>query len=221
MLGLASGPDVALVDTGVEASVPVGQRWHCRRVCRPAPAVGDTHGTLVARTIFTAAPDAVIDSYDVTDRFGAVSVRAVAAAIRHAGARGTPVINVSLTVSGRRPGLQQAVAQATDSLVVAAAGNEGRRMRAAEPLQPCMAASANVLCVTSPGGNFGSRWVDLVAPGKVTFGDGPFAVTLRGSSAAAAHVSGWAVRASSGRPLTPAELKARLVPGAPATPRGR
>jgi subtilisin family serine protease len=97
----------------------------------------------------------------------------VASAVAYAVNKGADIINLSLSGSDLSLSVANAIAAATDSLVVVAAGNEGRNNDVTASY-PCNYATANIVCVAATDqddklagySNFGAANVDLAAPGS-------------------------------------------------------
>jgi subtilisin family serine protease len=166
---------VAVIDSGiVTKQFPGVAAWHCRRVCRPqtsAPATA--HGSQVTAIIGTLAPRARITSYRVVDRNGLVSPAAVRTALRHVQRARFDVVNISVTTRIADPAVTRIIERMPRTVVVSAAGNDGRRITAADPVYPCMVDSPNVVCVGATGDDgrlapfsgWSRRHVDVAAPG--------------------------------------------------------
>jgi subtilisin family serine protease len=146
---------------------------------------GQGHGTHVAgiagaarnaRGVVGVAPQAKLMIVKVLDSSGRGSMGSIAEGIRYAAANGARVINLSLGGDGNDPRLVAAVqaAGAANSLLVCAAGNEGRDIDQ-QPSYPAAIAAANLLAVASTDpttgrgmsgfSNFGRLAVQLAAPG--------------------------------------------------------
>lgn len=142
---LPSGPKIAVVDTGVAAKQRA-DGW-LQTIPRgigstdPLYQAGSAelldfaagHGTFVAGIVQQLAPTADIRSYAAVNSDGIGSEVAVAAAVLRAARAGTKIINMSLgtEVEGESPPvalevvLDALVAEQSDALIVAAAGNNG------------------------------------------------------------------------------------------------
>ncbi|MDY7019372.1 MAG: S8 family serine peptidase [Chloroflexota bacterium] len=159
------------------------------------------HGTHMAGTIATIAPECQLLNVKVIEDSGKCESLVVASGIMWAVEHGALVINVSLSTKAS-PELEEAVNYAWNqgALVVAAAGNEGTSM----PLYPayytnCLAVAAtnekDSLALLSSNGD----WVDVAAPGFNIYSELPQNRYgyKSGTSSAAAHVSGVATLAFS------------------------
>ncbi len=142
------------------------------------------HGTHVAGTaaaqdgnslgVAGAAPDAQIMAVRVLDGDGSGTNADVADGIAYAAEEGADVINLSLGGPSFSATMSAAIdtAQAQDSLVVAAAGNQGAN-NDASPRYPCSYPQSNLICVAAIDlnanlasfSNFGLSSVDIAAPG--------------------------------------------------------
>jgi subtilisin family serine protease len=199
-----SAVTVAVIDTGISGDIlprPPVATFACARTCVPEPAgtLAARHGTQVTGVIEDAAPTASIVSFRVTDATGAVSPRAVRAAVKAAVDQGIPVVNISIALMEDDPALVTSITHAASTLFVVAAGNDGQRISTSFPVLPCMIEAANVLCVTSsgPGGrfvegsNYSRRFVDLAALGLAVPVYSPLGtVHGNGTSLAAPAVAG-------------------------------
>jgi thermitase len=225
------GQVIAVVDTGVDLTHPdlEPNLW-----TNPAPGSaqdlhgydfvdddGDPdefqfHGTHVAGTaaavdgnglgIAGVAPDAEIMAVRVLDGDGSGSTADIAAGIAYAADHGADVINLSLGGPGSDKAMSDAVdlAASMDTVVVAAAGNEGSN-NDANPTMPCTLPQANLICVAAVNqsgslagfSNFGANSVDLAAPGtsvlsaKADYGPAVFSDGFEGAGI-------WATFASNG-----------------------
>ena len=213
---------VAVLDTGIDVDNP----HLCDRVVASV-AVIDTsgvddvfgHGTHIASTITTIAPNSLLLNIKVADDRGFCHPQDVAEAIRLAANRGAAVINLSLQVESSS-GLEAAVEYAwgKGAVLVAAAGMPvpnssafqgliGMPVPTDGPCRPPMsppiypAFYAHTIAVTgtneynelAPVSNR-AEWVDVAAPGYRTFSDMPDGERgyLTGTSTATAHVAGLA-----------------------------
>ncbi len=145
---------------------------------------GVNHGTHVAGIIAAEGNngvgvsgvlwDAQIMAVQVLDDEGAGFDSDIAEGIRYAADNGADIINLSLGGYGSTTVLESAVTYANSkgTLVVAAAGNDGRDIRSDAFFPACY---ANVIGVASIGqsgaassfSNFGSTCVDVSAPGEL------------------------------------------------------
>jgi subtilisin family serine protease len=175
------GKPVTVVDSGISVTHPefTGRtNLELLNPQEPAP-LGGEHGTMVSSLVGAPVngvgmvgiyPDTVLRSWDAALGEGrALETSDIVAGIVAAARRGPGVINLSLGGPDRDSLVEQAVGLAvrSGSLVVAAAGNDGRDGVAGYP-----AALPHVLTVgatTRIGGVAGfstpSRFVDLAAPG--------------------------------------------------------
>lgn len=142
------GVTVAIVDTGVDLDHPEFTGRMLAGACFGAcpfgtPQDDNFHGTHVAGIVAAAnngtgntgvAPQASIMPVKVLSASGSGSYDDVAAGIRFAAANGADVINLSLGgSSGYTPLLNALAAAKSTSVIVAAAGNGGNRLRPAFP----------------------------------------------------------------------------------------
>lgn len=170
-----AGSVVAVLDTGVTASVPelAGRTLPGIDLVDGAagPADPNGHGTAVASAVAGACPACRILPVRVLSSKGAAPWSRVAEGIVRAVASGARVINVSIAGAGGSSELREAVAYAVarDVLVVAAAGNTA----AAEPQYP--AAYPGVVAVGAARSEWSARggWVDLLAPGCASLPTSP------------------------------------------------
>ncbi|PRY28213.1 type VII secretion-associated serine protease mycosin [Pseudosporangium ferrugineum] len=224
-----AGVTVAVLDTGVDARHPDlrGAVLPGRQTVQNKPAGNDDgvgHGTGIAGIIggrghgsgdgvLGIAPEAkILPVRPVNDSYF------VAQGIRYAVAQGAKVINMSFETRASeslRAALREAAA--ADVVLVGAAGNEGDKGNE----QEYPSAYPEVLTVgalqrnnkIAPFSNHGPQ-VDLAAPGVEIPAPAPEGryVTLEGSSAAAAIVSGSAALIRAEHPdLSAAEVVARLT----------
>ena len=143
------------------------------------------HGTHVAGTaaavdgnssgIAGVAPDAQIMPVRVLDGDGTGSSSDIGDGIAYAAQEGADIVNLSLAGGGSSDPLMSAgvdVADALDTVVVAAAGNESSN-NTTSPVFPCNLPQANLICVASiendgtlsSFSNFSTTHVDVGAPG--------------------------------------------------------
>jgi thermitase len=113
----------------------------------------------------------------VADGSGTLTDAAIVSAIEYAAAAGARVVNASFTSSGYSPALLDAIRRHPGILFVAAAGNGGDDGVADDndggAQYPCNFSVVNVVCVAASDqadrlasfSNFGTRSVDLAAPG--------------------------------------------------------
>lgn len=198
---LGSGQVIAVLDTGVDLTHPdlAGNLWD--DPADPGdddhgfdfvdddadPDDYQFHGTHVAGTaaaidengegIAGVAPDAEIMAVRVLDGDGSGNSAEIAEGIEYAAEKGAGVINMSLGGPGGGAGDQLMfdaieIAAAEDTVVVAAAGNEGVD-NDDDPHTPCALSNPNLICVAAinrSGGlagfsNWGAETVDIAAPG--------------------------------------------------------
>jgi len=211
---------VAVLDTGIDADntrLSVRIEDNVTLIDNSGTADVCGHGTHMAGTITTIAPNSRLLSIKVADDRGFCDAKHVAEGIRLAANRGAAVINLSLQVEPS-PELEAAVEYAwkKGAVLVAAAGmplsatstfqaSGEAPVSTDAPCRPTMsppvypASYRYVIAVTgtneadalAPVSNRAS-WVDVAAPGHRTFSDMPGGERgyLTGTSTAAAHVSG-------------------------------
>lgn len=181
-----SGVTVAVVDTGVDSTVPDLQG----QLVAGYDFVGDDtdtedqngHGTHVSGIIAAlqnnligvsgVAPGAQVMPLRVLDASGSGTDANVAAAFNYAGNAGVPIVNASLGGSAPSQAIEQAVAAHPNTLYVVAAGNNGADDDTT-PFYPCDLPEANLICVGASDqnddpasfSNYGASSVDLFAPG--------------------------------------------------------
>jgi thermitase len=159
------------------------------------------HGTHMAGTIASIAPECSLMNVKVADDMGRCEPSVVARGIIWAVDHGAKVINISLAMQAS-PDLIEAVNYAWDqgAIIIAAAGNKG----GSEPSYPayyvnCLAVAGtnenNYLALLSNHGD----WVDVAAPGFNIYSELPQNQYgyKTGTSSAGAHVSGVAALAFS------------------------
>ncbi|MDQ3964090.1 MAG: S8 family serine peptidase, partial [Actinomycetota bacterium] len=147
---------------------------------RPTDLVG--HGTHVAGIIGAQGGDGLgvagvnwnvkIMPLKVLGDNGAGSTAHVAAAFDYARANGALVVNASLGGPDASTAVAQAVANASETLFVSAAGNEAKNNDATASY-PCNTPAPNMVCVAASDqsdnlagfSNYGAASVDLAAPG--------------------------------------------------------
>ena len=146
------------------------------------PTDGENHGTHVAGTIGAegnngfgitgVAWDVSLMPLRACDMVGLCVSSHVADAFAYAGQMGADIVNASLSGSGFSQAQEAAIAIHSDTLFVAAAGNDGTDNDAV-PRYPCNYAGANLICVGASTShdtfasfsNRGANSVDLAAPG--------------------------------------------------------
>jgi thermitase len=188
---------VAVLDTGIDKdNQDLADRVVAEVNFSDSPTSDDLygHGTHMAGTIATIAPECRLMNVKVADDMGKCEPSVVAKGIVWAVDHGAKVINISLTMTASR-NLEEAVnyAWSQGAIIIAAAGNKGT----SEPSYPayyvnCIAVAGtnenNSLALLSSYGD----WVDVVAPGFNIYSELPENQYgyKTGTSAAAAHVSG-------------------------------
>lgn len=198
------------------------------------PQDGNGHGTHVTGTMVASAdngigvagvaPGAKVLPLRVMNNSGQGLVSDVIQAFDRAGRLGVRVVNASLGATTMSKALRDIVAAYPETLLVAAAGNEGRNVDAT-PTYPCALPVANVICVGATDAadapasfsNFGPATVDVHAPGaKIlsTWKTGGY-TTADGTSMASPHVAGVLALLFAADPnLTAGQAKAKLLAGA-------
>ncbi|MFE5299935.1 type VII secretion-associated serine protease mycosin [Streptomyces sp. NPDC056632] len=231
-----AGQIVAVIDSGVDASVPQLQGY----VLRGADVIGNSgrgdtdcvgHGTFVAGIIAAqpkgalrfvgVAPEAKILPIRQTTDGRDGSANSMAKAIVTAVDAGAHVINISANSTGPSKALKEAVAYAVSKnvLIVAAVGNQNRDEGPGGPAYP--ASYPDVLGVAAVGrddqpASFSRQggFVDIAAPGVdiISLGRaGPGYVLDQGTSFAAPFVAGAAALVRAYRPeLTVRQIIRRL-----------
>jgi len=233
-------PPVAILDTGVDASVPElgGKFLRSHNVMTGTEDVSDSdgHGTEVAGVAVArpgymrgVSPSSPIVAIKMLDNEGEGSAEAVAKAIDAAVARGAGAINIS--GSGPAAGVtaaqdelvEKAINRAFSAgvIVVAAMGNEGKgelSVPAAYPHVLSVGALGVNLAARASFSNFGPD-VDLVAPGVDVFDVAPplrcpagYAYAT-GTSFAAPAVSGAVALLAQLRPTLSASQRVALLLG--------
>jgi subtilisin family serine protease len=176
-----------------------------------APGDPNGHGTHVAGTLGARGNDnrgvagaawrVGLVSLRVLDANGAGRISDSIAAYHYAARAQLPVVNASLAGSDFSQAEYDAIRAASGTLVVVAAGNDGRNNDVAGTY-PCNQPLPNVVCVAATDqddaitdfSNFGRRSVDLAAPGAgivSTLPGGSWGY-MSGTSMAAPHVAGTA-----------------------------
>lgn len=207
LVGAARTTVVAVLDTGIDANNAALEG----RIVGRANLVGGTdvadvygHGTHVAATIASIAPNCTILNVKVVDDRGCCASGIVAEGILRATNWGADVINLSLQVDPS-PELEAAIEYAWErgAVVIAAAGTPhppGLVAQSILDLAPNYpAAYPYVIAVAgtneddtiAPLSHRG-WWIDVAAPGRRTLAYAPNdqLSLLTGTSSAAAHVSG-------------------------------
>ena len=187
---------VAVLDTGIDPDAEFGDRIVANMDFTGSGSAADEHGhgTHMADTIATIAPNASFMNLKVADKRGRCDTGTVAKAIRWAADRGAQVINVSLEVESS-PELSSAVSHAWQkgAIVIAAAGNGGTTA----PAYPAAYEDAIAVAASNQDDGFSvlsnrGDWVDVAAPGSKIYAARPGGEYgyETGTSPAAAHVSG-------------------------------
>jgi thermitase len=188
---------VAVLDTGIDKdNQALADRVVAEVNFTNSPTSDDLygHGTHMAGTIATIAPECQLMNVKVADDVGKCEPSVVARGIIWAVDHGAQVINLSLSMVAS-PDLEEAVnyAWSQGAILIAAAGNKGRSV----PSYPayyvnCIAVAGtnenNSLALLSSYG----EWVDVAAPGFNIYSELPQNQYgyKTGTSAAGAHVSG-------------------------------
>lgn len=207
---------VAVVDTGVQADHPalaghVLPGWSFID-SGPNTADDNGHGTALASIILATCPGCRILPVKVLGADLTGTWEAIAQGVRWAADNGAQVINLSVGSPGDTRSLAAAVSYALSrgSIVVAAAGNDGRDERFYPAVYPGVVSVAGVdqNGARYVWSNFGSQF-SLAAPGCTTAAwlGGGWKADFCGTSTAAPFVSGVAGLARSVDPvLSPAEF---------------
>jgi subtilisin family serine protease len=250
---------VAVVDSGIDDTHPdLINQIHSQKDFVGGDLVatdGDGHGTHVSGTIAAegdnnegvvgVAPGAKIMALRVLDDEGSGYDSDIADAFTFAASQGTKVVNASLGGAAPSATLRTAIHNASGTLFVVAAGNDGDD-NDYTPTYPCNTPEPNVLCVGASGyqvdevawfSNYGSRAVDVFAPGvwipstipqalagpgfdedDEDFGTEPYEY-MHGTSMAAPHVSAVAALVLQAAPgLTPKDVKQIILASAESDP---
>jgi thermitase len=136
------------------------------------------------------------------------------------------VISMSIGSYTADPLMSQAITNASNSLIVAAAGNDGKDVDV-EPSYPCSYPQSNVICVGATDqdsrlaiwdathtSNYGDQNIDLAAPGKDILTTGIFNryTMMWGTSSATPMVSGVAALLYSRMPTaTPSQIRNMIL----------
>jgi subtilisin family serine protease len=199
---------------------PAGDNWHGTHVA------GTIAASLHGQGIVGVAPGISLMSLRAFADFQSCDTgdAGIIAAIDYAASFGVRVINASWGGSQRSLPMEAAISDAAQTLVVAAAGNQGSNVDAAGGLRSYPAASpnANILSVAAIDqsgrlasfSNYGTTSVDIAAPGVniVSTVPGGYGIS-GGTSMATPHVAGVAALALSAMATTPTpiELRARIL----------
>lgn len=233
-LSQGAGTTVAVVDTGVDATVfELAGRVLPAIDLTDKPAAGDPqgHGTKVStllaagidgRGIAGVAPKVRILPIRVLDETGSGDTADVAEGIKRATLAGAKIINASLGGSDDSAAVRAAAefARSRGALVVAAVGNDGDQAPVEFPAAaPAVLGVASVSYEPESGGfsrsyfsNIGPE-VDIAAPGEgvPATGVGGATSSMSGTSAATPHVSAVAALVSAANPTLSGEQIADLL----------
>jgi subtilisin family serine protease len=216
---------IAVVDTGVRPVADLAGRVLRGHdfVNNDSNAFDDEgHGTMTAGVLAGAGNNGIgaagvcwscrILPVKVLGADGSGSYSDIAEGIRYAADRGAKIINLSLGGSADSRLLRDAVSYAVNkgSLVMAAAGNDGRAAKhypAAIPAVVAVGASTDG-DARYPWSNYGSTWVDIAAPGcNLTQNTAGFVAQFCGTSSATPFAAGVAGLLAS---VTPAPSAAQI-----------
>ena len=216
---LSGGKDFIDGDT-----TPMDQNGHGTHVAGIIGAVGD-NGTGVTGVAWSAS----ILPVRVLNAKGSGSVTTVVNGYNWAVSHGARIVNVSLGGSAPSQTEYDALRNASNTLFVVAAGNDGVNVDATDSY-PCAYDLPNVLCVAATGGDdrlagfsdYGAQSVDIAAPGvgilstyptalSGGFRQGPYQV-MSGTSMATPEVTGAAALVlGQDTSLTPWQLREQLM----------
>jgi thermitase len=216
---LSGGKDFIDGDT-----TPMDQNGHGTHVAGIIGAVGD-NGIGVTGVAWSAS----ILPVRVLNARGNGSVTTVVSGYNWAVSHGARIVNVSLGGSTPSQTEYDALRNASNTLFVVAAGNDGANVDATDSY-PCAYDLPNVLCVAATGGDdqlagfsdYGAQSVDIAAPGvgilstyptalSGGFKQGPYQV-MSGTSMATPEVAGAAALVlGQDTDLTPWQLREQLI----------
>lgn len=140
---------VAIVDTGIDAGAPLGDRLDAG-ASRPTDLVDvDGHGTELAVVVHGAAPDARLVAVKVVGPQGTTD-RQIARGVDRAREAGAAVILLSMAGAEPLPRTRAAIVRAgrDGTIVVAAAGNDGLDLDE-HPAYPAAYAEPNLIAVAA------------------------------------------------------------------------
>ncbi len=216
---------IAVVDTGVRPIADLAGRVlpgydFVNNDSNPLDDEG--HGTMTAGVLAAAGNNGIgaagvcwscrILPVKVLGADGSGSYSDIARGIRYAANRGAKVINLSLGGSADSRLLRDAVSYAVGkgSLVMAAAGNDGRSAKHYPAAIPAVVAvgASTAGDARYPWSNYGSTWVDIAAPGcNLTQNMAGFVAQFCGTSSATPFAAGVAGLLAS---VTPAPSAAQI-----------
>jgi thermitase len=220
---------VAVVDTGVRKLPDLAGRLLPGRdfVNDDSNADDDQgHGTMAAGVIAAAGGNRIgvagicwrckILPVKVLNSRGYGSYSDIAEGVRWSADRGADIINLSLGGASDSRLLRDAVAYATGkgALVIAAAGNDGsRKLHYPAAIPDVLAVGASTDKDTRYSwSNYGSRWVDIAAPGcNPAQGRNSVVARFCGTSSATPFVAGVAALLASARPAPTAAMIRRAL----------
>jgi subtilisin family serine protease len=201
------------------------------------PTDGHGHGTHVSGTVAARGNNSLgvtgvswtarVMPLRVLDDNGIGYDSDITAAFAYAARMGAKVVNASLGGSGYSSAMRDAIAQASNTLFVFAAGNSSSD-NDVDPTYPCSYSPANIVCVAATDSNddlasfsnYGRSSVDIGAPGldilsTLSVVDGGSYGYMSGTSMASPHVAGAAALVWAERPeATVAQVRQSLVGGA-------